>query len=320
MNEMFTYIKSDLERISRETGFIQNSLEKVLRIMDILDQISKHPFLKKCFALKGGTALNIFYFNLPRLSIDADLNYIREVESEGMSNDRQEIDGLLPELFSEEYIVTLSKKEYALSQFEMRYDTVSMGRDLIKIEINYLHRLPMMDLNEIEIQKFGSSVKFSLLGLEELIASKSITLLSRYTPRDLYDLSQLALLNIEIEKNLIRNLVLYYGIVSRESIFNLFEIQLDNITEYSIRTQLYPMLTKNDRPDLADMKSTVSEFITPFTQLNDTEIKTINNFFESGLLDVNKIFTDKGISQKVLKSPNYKWKSKNIKQMLQRSH
>ena len=132
MNEMFRYIKSDLERIGKETGFIQNSLEKVLRLMDILDQISKHPFLKKCFALKGGTALNVFYFNLPRLSVDADLNYIKEVEREGMKEDRGEIDRLLPEFFSEEYNVTLSKKEYALSQFELRYDTVSMGRDLIK--------------------------------------------------------------------------------------------------------------------------------------------------------------------------------------------
>ena len=29
-----------------------------------------------CFAIKGGTAINLFYFNLPRLSVDIDLVYL----------------------------------------------------------------------------------------------------------------------------------------------------------------------------------------------------------------------------------------------------
>lgn len=31
---------------------------------------------ENCFALKGGTAINLFYRNLPRLSVDIDLAYI----------------------------------------------------------------------------------------------------------------------------------------------------------------------------------------------------------------------------------------------------
>ena len=30
-----------------------------------------------CFALKGGTAINLFYRNLPRLSVDIDLSYVK---------------------------------------------------------------------------------------------------------------------------------------------------------------------------------------------------------------------------------------------------
>ena len=177
----------------------------------------------------------------------------------------------------------------------------------------------MMDLNEKEIEKFGSKIKLNLLGLEELIASKTITFLNRYTPRDLYDLYRLALSKLDIDKNLLMNLVIYYGIISRAIIFNLFDPKMDSITEHSIRTHLYPMLTKIERPDLADMKSTVLEFIFPFIQLNEKQINIINNFYESGLLDVKKMFTDAGVSQRILKSPNYEWKSKNIKQILQRS-
>ena len=31
---------------------------------------------EECFALKGGTAINLFYRNLPRLSVDIDLAYL----------------------------------------------------------------------------------------------------------------------------------------------------------------------------------------------------------------------------------------------------
>ncbi|OGL49853.1 MAG: hypothetical protein A2161_03515 [Candidatus Schekmanbacteria bacterium RBG_13_48_7] len=55
-----------------------------------MNQLSKHPFLKKCFVLKGGTALNIFYFDKPRLSVDADLNYIKSIDKMRMLKDRKE--------------------------------------------------------------------------------------------------------------------------------------------------------------------------------------------------------------------------------------
>jgi len=56
------------------TGFHAEPLEKVLRLMALLDALSSHPFLKARIALKGGTALNLFHFDVPRLSVDLDLN------------------------------------------------------------------------------------------------------------------------------------------------------------------------------------------------------------------------------------------------------
>ena len=61
---MFAFMRSELEKLSQDTGFIQNALEKAIHLLDVLNQLSKHPFLKNCFVLKGGTALNIFYFDL----------------------------------------------------------------------------------------------------------------------------------------------------------------------------------------------------------------------------------------------------------------
>ncbi|WP_448137565.1 nucleotidyl transferase AbiEii/AbiGii toxin family protein [Sphingobacterium siyangense] len=41
----------------------------LIRLLPIIDK-------EDCFALKGGTAINLFYRDLPRLSVDIDLLYL----------------------------------------------------------------------------------------------------------------------------------------------------------------------------------------------------------------------------------------------------
>ena len=63
-------------RISKErlfaeaeaTGFRAEILEKAIQLLNLLENLCRHPFLKGRLALKGGTALNMFVFDLPRLS------------------------------------------------------------------------------------------------------------------------------------------------------------------------------------------------------------------------------------------------------------
>jgi predicted nucleotidyltransferase component of viral defense system len=62
-----------LQRIATETCLPAATLEKVLRLMDILQEISRDPVLAERLVLKGGTALNIFHLKLDRLSVDIDL-------------------------------------------------------------------------------------------------------------------------------------------------------------------------------------------------------------------------------------------------------
>ena len=47
-------------------------LNQVNLVVNALQYVSK----ENCFALKGGTAINLFYNNLPRLTIDIDLTYL----------------------------------------------------------------------------------------------------------------------------------------------------------------------------------------------------------------------------------------------------
>ena len=65
--------RDSLEREASATGFRAEILEKVIHLFSLLDGFQKHPFLRGKWALKGGTALNLFWFDMPRLSVDIDL-------------------------------------------------------------------------------------------------------------------------------------------------------------------------------------------------------------------------------------------------------
>ena len=55
---MSLYSKSDLERIAKESGFIRDNLEKVIRLNDILIYFNTNPILAENLVLKGGNVIN----------------------------------------------------------------------------------------------------------------------------------------------------------------------------------------------------------------------------------------------------------------------
>jgi predicted nucleotidyltransferase component of viral defense system len=98
-------MKISLQRLSAEaeaTGFRPDMLEKVAHLLNLLDAIRSHPFLKGKLVLKGGTALNLFVFDVPRLSVDIDLNYVGAEDRENMLAERPKIDKAIQAVFSRE--------------------------------------------------------------------------------------------------------------------------------------------------------------------------------------------------------------------------
>ena len=61
--------------MAKELGFVRDTLEKVCRLTDVLKFMESDELLSEEIALKGGTAINLTIFDLPRLSVDIDLDY-----------------------------------------------------------------------------------------------------------------------------------------------------------------------------------------------------------------------------------------------------
>lgn len=61
--------RDQLQRGAADGGFQIESYEKVCVLIELLGAIRAHPFLGHRMALKGGTALNLFLLDFPRLSV-----------------------------------------------------------------------------------------------------------------------------------------------------------------------------------------------------------------------------------------------------------
>lgn len=83
---MIDLTSDNIRAIAKTTGFIKDNVEKVMRLIDILGEIFSTKWKDK-LVLKGGTAINMFYMDMPRLSVDIDLDY--------MGNDREEMPYIL---------------------------------------------------------------------------------------------------------------------------------------------------------------------------------------------------------------------------------
>lgn len=85
---MFSYTKKEIVMLAQELNVQKQTLEKVLRLIDVLDFINTDKYLKEKLALKGGTAINLTFYNYLRLSVDIDLDYIGSIDREQMIIDR----------------------------------------------------------------------------------------------------------------------------------------------------------------------------------------------------------------------------------------
>ena len=86
---MINLSQKNVVKMAKETNFIKDNVEKVMRLADILEFVFTSKWKDK-LVLKGGTAINLFYRELPRLSVDIDLDYIGDTKEE-MEKDKEEL-------------------------------------------------------------------------------------------------------------------------------------------------------------------------------------------------------------------------------------
>lgn len=72
-----------------------STVETVERLLELLSELAREPYLDPRLVLHGGTALNLFHGPVPRLSVDADLLYVGSSDRETMLAERPEVESSL---------------------------------------------------------------------------------------------------------------------------------------------------------------------------------------------------------------------------------
>ena len=159
-------------------------------LLQVLPFISKH----NCFALKGGTAINLFVRNLPRLSVDIDLVYLPLKERNEALSDikkalREVSDDLQATLQGTDVTEAYKDKEDALRLIVQR-SGVQIKVELSPVLRGTVFEPEVMSVSEAVEDEFGYA-EMLVVRLADLYAGKICAALDRQHPRDLYDVKWL---------------------------------------------------------------------------------------------------------------------------------
>jgi predicted nucleotidyltransferase component of viral defense system len=271
---------------SSETKFKAPELEKLYRIMLILSEINRGE-LNRYLALRGGTAINLCYEELPRLSIDIDLAAITNGNKEKMLNDREVVrKQLIAILNGAGYQIDSHLDDYALDRFELRYRNAFDSPDRMKVEINYISsRIPIYGITNGKPHNiFDISLeRVQMLSLAETYGSKIEALIKRHAVRDLFDVY---LLTEHREKKMIdisklRKCTIFSCCVEIAWDFrkSLASNPADAITEKQVRYELQPYLRYDYNFNLNFVKKIVGRFCNELFRLESEEQKFLQSFY-----------------------------------------
>ena len=123
---------------------ITGKTRKVERLLDLLDEMERHPTLKRKLAPHGGTAINLFMLDVPRLSVDIDVPYIGSVSREGMLADRPRVEtGMEAVAQAQGHAVEAHPGGRAGRTFRLHYRG-DLSADHAKVDRIYMNRSPIL--------------------------------------------------------------------------------------------------------------------------------------------------------------------------------
>ncbi len=306
------YTKQYLAELASKTNFIKDNLEKVLRLAEILRFLNSDSDFRGKLVLKGGTAINLTSVDLPRLSVDIDLDYTDNLSKEEIEEVKSKLSKRLIDYMEQEgyYLNVEPRRHYALLSFTFSYTNNAGNKDNIKTEINFMDRCHILPLEYKRITGKGVIGDFEVLVLNttELYASKINALLSRATPRDLYDVNAMIQNDMVTDIDLLRKCVIFYNMVGGEQdIDHISFDKIESINFTKFKTQLKPVLAKTDKFNLDEAKAKVIQYLKNLVTIDAEELMFVSEFRNKNYKP-ELLFSEKTMIDNVKRHPMALWR------------
>ena len=282
--------------------------EKYINQVNLLLDVLPHVMKDNRLALKGGTAINLFYREMPRLSVDIDLCYL---PIENRSTSFKHIHGILEnignKLQKRGLDVRPSKPLDGKTEVKI---FISNKKATIKVEPNFTLRgavfkpLPMTTKNIIN-RKFGREVEVKILSFADIFGGKICATLDRQHPRDIFDIKYL--LDNEGLTDKVRTAFIVYLISHSRPMHEILNPKLKDIS--NIFTNEFEGMT-NVEVKLSELETVRSNLI---TDIHSGLTKKEKNFLVS-FKSMKPKWEFLGI-EGIENLPAVKWKLHNLEKM-----
>ena len=309
------YNKVEIGRAAKQHGFVRDTFEKVLRLKEILCYLNEEEYLREHLLLKGGTAINLTVFNLPRLSVDIDMDYTPNDTKEDMLKAREKITTLIKDYMNAEgyQLSKGSRFTHSLDAFYYQYQNAGGNRDMIKIELNYSLRAHILEPvhRRILSEAFDDGMTIRMVAPMEIFAAKGNVLISRAAARDLYDWGNMIAENLfEDERDMFRKCFVFYATISADTLNSNFDTSaIDSLNFDKIRRDLFPVLSKKENFMLDERKRQAKDYIAELLQLMEPEQEYMDRFIAKEYVP-EFLFNDKEIVERIKDHPMAIWKCK----------
>ena len=165
--------------------------EQAALLLEILSDVAE----EKNFALHGGTAINFFHLDMPRLSVDVDLTYIpfSSDRNTDLENIRISLESVKKRLRKRIPAIHFSDQQRASDALKL---ICSTSDAMVKIEVNQINRGLIAEpcarilCNQAQ-EVFDSFCEITTVSIGQLWGGKVNAALDRQHPRDLFDMRNL---------------------------------------------------------------------------------------------------------------------------------
>ena len=299
-------------------GFQPRTLDKVDRLLDLLEEMQRHPDLKGKLAMYGGTAINLFMLDVPRLSVDIDISYVGAISKEEMLAERPLIERAIEEVGKGQgYDVSAGEGGHAGRTFVLRYHG-DWGTDHVKIDCIYMNRSPLFPVHA-RYCPLRPDIAVPMFEDAELAGGKVKAFFDRVKIRDLYDISNLKTHfdSTGDPDGIVHKALLYYASVSAcfPNDFEGRSMRFANRQD-ELESQLLPMLHSSDEePTLAQLMEAAEAFTQDYILPRNKDEHMYLELFAKGEYRPELLFGEGDVARAAAASPEALWKLANLRKM-----
>jgi predicted nucleotidyltransferase component of viral defense system len=161
--------------------------QQVRLLLTVLPEVAK----EKCFALHGGTAINLFTRDMPRLSVDIDLTYVPiEDRLTSLKHIAEALERIKANI---QKVIRVARVTPRLEAGKL---LISANKVDVKLEVNLVNRGTIAEPREMILCKsaqnlFEAFCVVPIVPLSQLFGGKIVAALDRQHPRDMFDVKYL---------------------------------------------------------------------------------------------------------------------------------